>query len=81
MCLTFGIESNALTKSCYGNAFSAFLKNLTFQVFVTAKASSDKALFESNVYMLRKQSVVQMAKQEIDCYVVTLSTSTIVYKV
>lgn len=51
------------------------------QVFVSAKyAASNKDLFERNVYMLRKQSAVQSARQEVDCYVCSLSTSTIVYK-
>ncbi|VDK30506.1 unnamed protein product [Gongylonema pulchrum] len=52
------------------------------QVFVTAPyAGTDTGLFERNVYILRKQVVVQLAKQKIECYVVSLSTSTIVYKV
>lgn len=51
-------------------------------MFVTAKyAASEKDLFERNVYMLRKQSAAQSIKQEVDCYVCSLSTSTIVYKV
>ncbi|KAK6109966.1 Glutamine amidotransferases class-II family protein [Brugia pahangi] len=51
------------------------------QVFVTAPyAATDTELFQRNLYVLRKQAVVQLAKQKIECYVVSLSTSTIVYK-
>ncbi|VDM21861.1 unnamed protein product [Wuchereria bancrofti] len=51
------------------------------QVFVTAPyAATDMELFQRNLYVLRKQAVVQLAKQKIECYVVSLSTSTIVYK-
>lgn len=52
------------------------------QVFVTADyATSDSDRFERNVYLLRKQAVNNMAKQLVECYVCSLSTSTIVYKV
>uniref|UniRef100_A0A915C1J2 glutamate synthase (NADH) n=1 Tax=Parascaris univalens TaxID=6257 RepID=A0A915C1J2_PARUN len=51
------------------------------QVFITAKyAGENKDLFERNVYLLRKQAVVQLCKQNVECYVVSLSSSTIVYK-
>uniref|UniRef100_A0A1I8AHA0 glutamate synthase (ferredoxin) n=1 Tax=Steinernema glaseri TaxID=37863 RepID=A0A1I8AHA0_9BILA len=50
------------------------------QVFVGADHAEDKERFERDVYMLRKQAIVQMAKQSVDCYVCSLSTSTIVYK-
>ncbi|KAM3726870.1 Glutamate synthase [NADH], amyloplastic [Dirofilaria immitis] len=51
------------------------------QVFVTAPyAATDKELFKRNVYILRKQAVTQLAKQKIECYVVSLSSSTIIYK-
>ncbi|CAI5454318.1 unnamed protein product [Caenorhabditis angaria] len=50
------------------------------QVFVTADyVESDPAKFERSVYLLRKQTV-QMLKQSLECYVCSLSTSTIVYK-
>lgn len=51
------------------------------QVFVTASyVESDPARFERNVYLLRKQCVHHAAKQNIRCYVVSLSTKTIIYK-
>ncbi|GMT07908.1 hypothetical protein PENTCL1PPCAC_30082, partial [Pristionchus entomophagus] len=51
------------------------------QVFVTADyAESDPARFERNLYLLRKQVVSNMSKQRVECYVCSLSTSTIVYK-
>ncbi|VDM96297.1 unnamed protein product [Thelazia callipaeda] len=51
------------------------------QVFITASyASTDVELFKRNIYILRKQAAVQLFKQKIECYVVSLSTSTIVYK-
>ncbi|GMT35312.1 hypothetical protein PFISCL1PPCAC_26609, partial [Pristionchus fissidentatus] len=51
------------------------------QVFVTADyAESDPARFQRNLYLLRKQVVVTMSKQRVDCYVCSLSTSTVVYK-
>ncbi|CAP23162.1 Protein CBG01975 [Caenorhabditis briggsae] len=51
------------------------------QVFVSADyAESDPAKFERHVYLLRKQAVNSMTKQEVECYVCSLSTSTIVYK-
>lgn len=53
-----------------------------FQVFITAKyAGENKDLFERNIYLLRKQAVVQLCKQNVECYVVSLSSSTVVYKV
>ncbi|PAV71125.1 hypothetical protein WR25_07328 [Diploscapter pachys] len=51
------------------------------QVFITADyAESDPDRFERSVYLLRKQAVNNMAKQSVECYVCSLSTSTIVYK-
>uniref|UniRef100_A0A158Q8Z6 glutamate synthase (ferredoxin) n=1 Tax=Elaeophora elaphi TaxID=1147741 RepID=A0A158Q8Z6_9BILA len=51
------------------------------QVFVTALyAATDMEQFRRNVYVLRKQAAVQLAKQKIECYVVSLSNSTIIYK-
>ena len=53
-----------------------------FQVFVTADyAAEDPERFERNIYLLRKQAVNNMAKQSVDCYICSLSTTTIVYKV
>uniref|UniRef100_A0A8R1TVL0 Glutamine amidotransferase type-2 domain-containing protein n=1 Tax=Onchocerca volvulus TaxID=6282 RepID=A0A8R1TVL0_ONCVO len=40
----------------------------------------DKELFQRNVYLLRKQAETQLAKQKIECYVVSLSSSIIIYK-
>lgn len=52
------------------------------QVFVTASyAESDPKKFERNIYLLRKNCVHHTAKQNLKCYVVSLSASTIVYKV
>lgn len=52
------------------------------QVFVTATyAESDPKKFERNIYLLRKQCVHHTAKQNLKCYIVSLSASTIVYKV
>ncbi|KAJ1362991.1 hypothetical protein KIN20_022733 [Parelaphostrongylus tenuis] len=51
------------------------------QVFVTAGyVAEDPARFERSIYLLRKQAVNNMAKQSIDCYICSLSTTTIVYK-
>nr|CDJ87178.1 Glutamine amidotransferase domain containing protein [Haemonchus contortus] len=51
------------------------------QVFVTAGyVAEDPERFERNVYLLRKQAVNNMAKQMVDCYICSLSTTTIVYK-
>lgn len=50
-------------------------------MFVTADYAEDKERFERNVYLLRKQAVHQIGKQSIRCYIVSLSTSTVVYKV
>ncbi|CAB3410195.1 unnamed protein product [Caenorhabditis bovis] len=51
------------------------------QVFVTAEyAESNPEKFERSIYLLRKQAVNNMAKQDVVCYVCSLSTSTIVYK-
>ncbi|VDN53813.1 unnamed protein product [Dracunculus medinensis] len=51
------------------------------QVFVSAEyATEDKIRFEKNIYILRKQASIQLAKQEIECYIVSLDTSIIVYK-
>ncbi|KAI6241560.1 Glutamine amidotransferase type-2 domain-containing protein [Aphelenchoides fujianensis] len=51
------------------------------QVFITASyAQTDFKRFERNVYLLRKQCVHHTAKQHLKCYIVSLSTSTIVYK-
>uniref|UniRef100_A0A0N5A8L5 glutamate synthase (NADH) n=1 Tax=Syphacia muris TaxID=451379 RepID=A0A0N5A8L5_9BILA len=51
------------------------------QVFVTAREGGlDREVFERNVYMLRKQSTAQSIKQEIDCYICSLSITTVVYK-
>ncbi|MCP9266338.1 Glutamate synthase (Large subunit) [Dirofilaria immitis] len=56
-------------------------KSVLKHVFVTAPyAATDKELFKRNVYILRKQAVTQLAKQKIECYVVSLSSSTIIYK-
>ncbi|CAL2047999.1 unnamed protein product [Caenorhabditis brenneri] len=51
------------------------------QVFVSADyAESKPFLFEHNVYLLHNQAVISMTKQELDCHVCSLSTSTVVYK-
>ncbi|CAL2047903.1 unnamed protein product [Caenorhabditis brenneri] len=51
------------------------------QVFVSADyAESDPVKFERSVYLLSKQAVSSMTKQEVECYVCSLSTSTVVYK-
>lgn len=51
------------------------------QVFVTANyVAEDPERFERNVYLLRKLTVNNMAKQSVDCYICSLSTTTIVYK-
>uniref|UniRef100_A0A915DAE5 glutamate synthase (ferredoxin) n=1 Tax=Ditylenchus dipsaci TaxID=166011 RepID=A0A915DAE5_9BILA len=50
------------------------------QVFVTADYADDKERFDRSIYILRKQTVAGMEKQSIKCYVVSLSSSTIVYK-
>ncbi|TMS36384.1 hypothetical protein L596_003559 [Steinernema carpocapsae] len=50
------------------------------QVFVGADHADDKERFERDVYMLRKQAAVQMTKQSVNCYVCSLSTSTVIYK-
>lgn len=58
-----------------------FIFNI-FKVFVSAEyATEDKIRFEKNIYILRKQASIQLAKQEIECYIVSLDTSIIVYKV
>lgn len=52
------------------------------KVFVTADyAAEDPERFERSVYLLRKQALNSMTKQQISCYVCSLSTTTIVYKV
>ena len=52
------------------------------QIFVTADyAVEDEPRFQRNIYLLRKRAVSTMQKQEIDCYICSLSTSTVVYKV
>ncbi|KAI1729795.1 glutamine amidotransferases class-II domain-containing protein [Ditylenchus destructor] len=50
------------------------------QVFLTADHAHDKERFDRSVYLLRKQTVTGMEKQMLKCYVVSLSSSTIVYK-
>ncbi|CAJ0935345.1 unnamed protein product, partial [Mesorhabditis belari] len=51
------------------------------QVFITADyASTDRELFERNIYLLRKRAYSVMHKQEVECYLCSLSTTTIVYK-
>ncbi|KAK6013002.1 class II glutamine amidotransferase, partial [Ostertagia ostertagi] len=51
------------------------------QVFVTAGyVAEDPERFDRNVYLLRKLTVNNMAKQMLDCYICSLSTTTIVYK-
>ncbi|CAD6188852.1 unnamed protein product [Caenorhabditis auriculariae] len=51
------------------------------QVFVTADyAEKEPERFERHIYLLRKQAVHNMAKQSIECYICSLSTSTVVYK-
>jgi glutamate synthase domain-containing protein 1 len=51
------------------------------QVFVTADFAADKEQFDRAIFLLRKQMVIRMGQQGIPCYVVSLSSSTIVYKV
>lgn len=52
------------------------------QVFVTSEtAATNKEQFERTVYLLRKAAVHHFNKEGIQCYVCSLSTSTIVYKV
>ena len=51
------------------------------KVFVTADFAADRKRFDRALYLLRKQTVVRMAQQGVSCYVVSLSSSTIVYKV
>lgn len=50
------------------------------QVFVTADYASDLERFDRQVYLLRKLGTRQLAKQSIPCYVVSLSSATVVYK-
>uniref|UniRef100_A0AC34QHX1 Glutamine amidotransferase type-2 domain-containing protein n=2 Tax=Panagrolaimus sp. JU765 TaxID=591449 RepID=A0AC34QHX1_9BILA len=50
------------------------------QVFVTADYAEDHNKFDRQVYLLRKQATHQLPKQSVPCYVVSLSSSTIVYK-
>ncbi|KAE9555853.1 hypothetical protein FO519_000938 [Halicephalobus sp. NKZ332] len=50
------------------------------QVFVTADYADDSEKFNRQVYQLRKQATHQLAKQRVPCYIVSLSSATIVYK-
>uniref|UniRef100_A0A0K0EY34 glutamate synthase (ferredoxin) n=1 Tax=Strongyloides venezuelensis TaxID=75913 RepID=A0A0K0EY34_STRVS len=50
------------------------------QVFVTADFSANKEKFNTALYILQKQTISNMAKQQLECYLCTLSTSIIVYK-
>ena len=50
------------------------------QVFVTADDIDDSDKFNRQVYLLRKQATHQLAKQRVPCYVVSLSSTTVVYK-
>ncbi|CAD5222292.1 unnamed protein product [Bursaphelenchus xylophilus] len=51
------------------------------QVFVTAEnAEKDRDQFDRTVYMLRKAAVHHFNKEGINCYLCSLSCSTIVYK-
>lgn len=47
---------------------------------MTADYADDAEKFNRNVYLLRKQAVHQFLKQGLRVYIVSLSTSTIVYK-
>jgi glutamate synthase domain-containing protein 1 len=51
------------------------------KVFVTADFAADREQFDRAIFLLRKQTVVRMGQQGVPCYVVSLSSSTIVYKV
>ncbi|CAI4225648.1 unnamed protein product [Auanema sp. JU1783] len=67
-------------RSCIGEEAKK-TEPLIRQVFVTADyVDIDIALFQRNIYKLRKMTVNMMAKQSVDCYVCSLGTSTIVYK-
>uniref|UniRef100_A0A914W184 glutamate synthase (ferredoxin) n=1 Tax=Plectus sambesii TaxID=2011161 RepID=A0A914W184_9BILA len=51
------------------------------QVFVAkTEATADNEVFERAVYQLRKQAAHLIPRQDIECYVCSLSTKTIVYK-
>lgn len=84
--LTRGCELRVITwrklktnSDCLGKE-SRKTEPLMRQVFVTSDFAADQERFDRAIYLLRKQTVVKMAQQGVPCYVVSLSSSTIVYK-